>query len=67
QYQYQAQNPALLMGLGLLFGLMSGGFGSSSGGSSFGYSGGFGSGYGYPNYTSPPPPPGFSPYAPGTP
>ncbi len=66
QYQYQAQNQSLLMTLGLLFGLM-GGFGTSSAGSSFGYSGGFGSGYGYPNYGPPPPPPGFSPYAPGTP
>ncbi|MGH7949663.1 MAG: hypothetical protein ACREQF_10590 [Candidatus Binataceae bacterium] len=64
QYQYQSQNQSLLMGLGLLFSLMGG---MNAGGSSFGYSGGFGSGYGYPNYTSPPPPPGFSPYAPGTP
>jgi len=66
QYQYQTQNQSLLMTLLPLIGII-GGFGMSSGGSSFGYSGGFGSGYGYPNYGPPPPPPGFSPYAPGTP
>ncbi len=67
RYQYQSQNQSLLMTLLPLIAII-GGFGvGTSGGSGFGYSGGFGSGYGYPNYSSPPPPYGYSPSPPGTP